>query len=259
MGNGSYDILCNLNLLCLTHGKKVLGPCAAIHRLHRSCQLQRVGVRVLLPRPDAQLSVRCSCLYRPDVRSIRHVHCRKPQQPNRTDHPAAGNSGKSRSALGSWTGFWSLTRRMRSICRSPTPPFIWSGSSRRSLSPGAFPRAGEWPVCGLGYAAASTESDLLPQLKKLVLPFNSNGIARVLAQTALQTRLENPDDPFGIRAVRASKRELCEAIAQYNLRYSTNLQIAQTYADTPILIAVLQRACRLPPAAAPNAGRDSDR
>ena len=96
-----------------------------------------------------------------------------------------------------------------------------------------------WGMAGvrLGYAAASTESDLLPQLKKLVLPFNSNGIARVLAQTALQTRLENPDDPFGIRAVRASKRELCEAIAQYNLRYSTNLQIAQTFADTPILRA----------------------
>ena len=92
----------------------------------------------------------------------------------------------------------------------------------------------------LGYGVSSTQSGLLPQLEKLVLPFNSNGIARVLAQTALETKFERPEDPFGIQPVIVSKRELLAAIERYNKRYGRNLRAAVTCESTPILMLYVE-------------------
>ena len=95
-----------------------------------------------------------------------------------------------------------------------------------------------WGMAGvrLGYGVSSTASDLLPQLEKLVLPFNSNGVGRVLAQTALESKFEHPEDPFGILPVIRSKRALLEAIRTYNDKYGRELRVAATCESTPILM-----------------------
>lgn len=235
LGNGSYDILCNLNLLCLTRGKKVLGHAAQFTAyvdhvnctgsVYECCYLDRSdGYRFHVDDYLAKMSAEYGLFIVENpinptglpvsLEDIARIARR------------AEEWGKLLVVDEAYAEY--LPFSASAINLIPHHPNL---IVTRSFSKG-------WGMAGvrLGYGVSSTQSGLLPQLEKLVLPFNSNGIARVLAQTALQTRLENPDDPFGIRAVRASKRELCEAIAQYNLRYSTNLQIAQTYADTPIMM-----------------------
>lgn len=235
LGNGSYDILCNLNLLCLTHAKKVLGhaPQFTAYVDHVNCSGSVYECYYLDRTRNYQFDTASYVAQMSAAYDMFIVE--NPNNPTGQIIPLEDLRKIAQRALEldrvlvideAYAEYMPFSNTAIHLVRE-FPQVIVT----RSFSKG-------WGMAGvrLGYAAASTESDLLPQLKKLVLPFNSNGIARVLAQTALQTRLENPDDPFGIRAVRASKRELCEAIAQYNLRYSTNLQIAQTYADTPILM-----------------------
>ena len=95
-----------------------------------------------------------------------------------------------------------------------------------------------WGMAGvrLGYGVASRETDLLEQLEKLVLPFNSNAVARTLAESALKTKLQNPEDPFGIWPVIRNKQRLLDKVEECCLRYGRSLKVAHTHFSTPILM-----------------------
>ena len=99
-----------------------------------------------------------------------------------------------------------------------------------------------WGMAGvrLGYGVASNESDMLEQLQKLVLPFNSNAIARTLAEAALKAKLEHPEDPFGIWPVIRNKQRLLDKIEQYNIKYNKKLSVAETHFSTPIIMLYYQ-------------------
>ena len=235
LGNGSYDILCNLNLLCLTHGQKVLGraPQFTAYIDHVNCSGSSYECYYLDKaqnyRFDAAGYIACmSAEYRLFI-------VENPNNPTGQAIPLAA--------------LRSIAQRAQALGRilvvdEAYAEYIPFASSAINLV-AEFPQlivtrsfSKGWGMAGvrLGYAVASTESDLLEQLSKLVLPFNSNGIARALAETALQTKLEHPQDPFGILPVKQSKRELSEAVARYSRQFGKPLRIAETYDSTPILM-----------------------
>lgn len=234
LGNGSYDILCNLNLLCLTNGRKVLGhaPQFTAYIDHVHCSGSGYDCYYLDKKQNYRFEAEGYLAKMSDAYDMFIVE--NPNNPTGQIIPIEDLRRIAARALeldrvlvideayGEYMPFENTAIHLI----KEFPQVIVT----RSFSKG-------WGMAGvrLGYAAASTESDLLPQLKKLALPFNSNGIGRVLAQTALETKLENPDDPFGIHAVRASKREFCETVEECNRKYDAHLSVAKTYRDTPIL------------------------
>ena len=235
LGNGSYDILCGLNLLCLTHGKAVLGHApqftAYIDHVHCSgsryegCRMESLRnfrfeaedyIARMVPEYDMFI------VENPNnptgqiipLWKIREI-AQKALELNRVlvlDEAYAEYMPFDNSAINLVPDF---------------PNLIVT----RSFSKG-------WGMAGvrLGYGVASNELGLLTHLQKVVLPFNCNGLARTLAQTALRTRLEHPDDPFGVRPVERSKQRLLDTILQSNQKWGRNLQIAETYKSTPILM-----------------------
>lgn len=239
LGNGSYDILCNLNLLCLTRGKKVLGhaPQFTAYVDHVNCT-GSVYECCYLDRSDGYRFHVEDYL---DKMSAEYGLFIVENPINPTGLPVsledigriaqrAENWGKLLVVDEAYAEY--LPFSASAINLIPSHPNL---IVTRSFSKG-------WGMAGvrLGYGVSSTQSGLLPQLEKLVLPFNSNGIARVLAQTALETKFERPEDPFGIQPVIVSKRELLAAIERYNKRYGRNLRAAATCESTPILMLYVE-------------------
>lgn len=235
LGNGSYDILCNLNLLCLTGGKKVLGHApqftAYVDHVHCSgsayqcCYLDRAdGYRF---RGEDYLAL---------MGEEHHLFIvENPINPTGLHVELADIARIAARAL-------ELGRVL--VVDEAYAEYLPFSASAINLIP-RFPNlmvtrsfSKGWGMAGvrLGYGVASAESDLLPQLEKLVLPFNSNGVGRVLAQTALETKFEHPEDPFGVVPVTRSKGELLAALADFETRYGRTLRVAATSGSTPILM-----------------------
>lgn len=234
LGNGSYDILCGLNLLCLTHGKTVFGhaPQFTAYVDHVHCSGSAYDCYYLDRAQNYRFDASAYIAQMSAAHDMFIVE--NPNNPTGQVIPLEDIRQIARRAYEldrvlvideAYAEYMPFANSAIHLVKE-FPQLIVT----RSFSKG-------WGMAGvrLGYAVASSDSDLLPQLKKLVLPFNSNGIARVLVQTALQTRLENEEDPFGIRAVRRSKQELCAAVQALQLQYGAPLYVAETFADTPIL------------------------
>lgn len=235
LGNGSYDVLCGLNLLCLTGGKKVLGhapqftayvdhvyctgsvyECCYLnradgYRFHVEDYLGKMGAEHSLFIVENPINPTGLPVSLADIARIAR---------------RAEELGKVLVVDEAYAEY--LPFSSSAINLIPDHPNLMV---TRSFSKG-------WGMAGvrLGYGVSSTGSDLLPQLEKLVLPFNSNGVGRVLAQTALESKFEHPEDPFGIQPVIRSKRALLEAIQRSNSRYGRDLRVAATCESTPILM-----------------------
>ena len=239
LGNGSYDVLCGLNLLCLTGGKKVLGhaPQFTAYVDHVRCS-GSVYECCRLPRADGyRFHAEDYLAKMGEEHSLFIVE--NPVNPTGLPVSLAdiGRIARRAEELG----------RVLVVDEAYAEYLPFSASAinlipdhpnmivTRSFSKG-------WGMAGvrLGYGVSSTESDLLPQLEKLVLPFNSNGVGRVLAQTALESKFEHPEDPFGIQPVISSKRALLEAISCCNSRYGRALRVAATCESTPILMLYVE-------------------
>lgn len=95
-----------------------------------------------------------------------------------------------------------------------------------------------WGMTGirLGYAVVSSTGGLLLQMKKLVLQFDSNALARTLVLSALKSTLENAEDPFGVKDTARNKAKVMGAVKRLRKTYDRNLQIAQTYEKAPIML-----------------------
>lgn len=235
LGNGSYDILCGLNLLCLTRGKKVLGhaPQFTAYIDHVNCS-GSVYECYYLNRERG---------YRFEVEG--YLERMGPQY----DLFIVENPNNPTGQILALEDIEAVARRALELHRvlvvdEAYAEYMPFGRSAINLVP-RFPNmivtrsfSKGWGMAGvrLGYGVASNQWGLLTQLEKLVLPFNSNGLARSLAQTALQTKLENPEDPFGIQPVKKGKRELTQAIEGFNKTWGRALRIAETCESTPIMM-----------------------
>ena len=235
LGNGSYDILCNMNLLCLGNNRKVLGhaPQFTAYLDHVACS-GSVYAAYPLPKeqnycfdPDQYLAAMDdSC----DLFIIEN-----PNNPTGQMLPLSAVRKIAKRAL-------ELEKIL--IVDEAYGEYIPFGVSAinlirdfpnilvtRSFSKG-------WGMAGvrLGYGVASTETDLLQQLQKLALPFNSNAVARTLAESALKTKLQNPEDPFGIWPVIRNKQRLLDKLEECCTRYNRKLKAAHTHFSTPIVM-----------------------
>lgn len=235
LGNGSYDILCNLNLLCLGPGRKVLGhgPQFTAYIDHALCTGGEY-VAWLLPRernyafdPDGYLAAMDD--------SFHLFILENPNNPTGQMLPLSAIRAIAAKALEMGTIL---------VVDEAYGEYIPFGASAinlvedypnvlvtRSFSKG-------WGMAGvrLGYGVASAKTDLLPQLQKLVLPFNSNAVARTLAEAALDTKRQDPEDPFGIWPVIRNKQRLLDRIEDCAHRYGRRVRVARTHFSTPILM-----------------------
>lgn len=235
LGNGSYDILCNLNLLCLTGGRKVLGhaPQFTAYIDHAVCTGAVYEAYALPKEQNYAFSAEEYMEAMNDGYDLFIIE--NPNNPTGQVIPLGAVRQIARKAL-------EMEKVL--VVDEAYGEYIPFGASAVNLVE-EFPNvivtrsfSKGWGMAGvrLGYGVASTESDLLTQLQKLVLPFNSNAVARTLAETALKTKLQNPEDPFGIWPVIRSKQRLLDRIEASCTKYGRSLKAAQTYYSTPILM-----------------------
>ena len=235
LGNGSYDILCSTNLLCLARDRKVLGhaPQFTAYIDNVECVGAQYDAYYLSEKENYKFSANGFIDKMDDSYDLFIIE--NPNNPTgqvlsldtvRCIAKKALDMGKILvvdEAYGEYIPFGNsainLVEKFPNILVT------------RSFSKG-------WGMAGvrLGYGVASTESDMLEQLQKLVLPFNSNAIARTLAEAALKAKLEHPEDPFGIWPVIRNKQRLLDKIEYYNMKYDKKLYVAETHFSTPILM-----------------------
>lgn len=235
LGNGSYDILCNMNLLCLGRGRRVLGhaPQFTAYIDHVACT--GAGYEAWpLPKEKNYAFDPEGYLAAMDDRFDLFI-IENPNNPTGQMLPLPAVRKIAQKAL-------ELEKIL--VVDEAYGEYIPFGASAINLVR-EFPNilvtrsfSKGWGMAGvrLGYGVASTGTDLLEQLQKLVLPFNSNAVARTLAESALKTKLQNPEDPFGIWPVIRNKQRVLDKIEECCIRYRRELKAAHTHFSTPIMM-----------------------
>jgi len=235
LGNGSYDILCNMNLLCLGPGRTVLGhaPQFTAYIDHVACSGSGYEAWPLPKNRNYAFDAEAYLKAMDDSFDLFIIE--NPNNPTGQMLPLAAVRKIAARAL-------ELEKIL--IVDEAYGEYIPFGASAinlirdfpnvlvtRSFSKG-------WGMAGvrLGYAVVSTETDLPEQLQKLVLPFNSNAVARTLAESALKAKFQNPEDPFGIWPVIRNKQRLLDKIEECALRYGRPIRAAHTHFSTPIFM-----------------------
>ena len=233
-GNGSYDILCNINLLCLTGGKKVLG-----HAPQFTAYVDHVNCSGSLYQA---YYMKKDCNYRFQPREY------IAQMSEDDDLFIVENPNNPTGQIIPIDDIKAIADRAQSLGKiwvvdEAYGEYMAFSNSAVNLIP-EYPNvivtrtfSKGWGMAGirLGYAVGSIENNLLPCLKKLVLPFNSNAIAKALALTALRSKLENERDPFDTDTVFTNKRLLMDTIMQADKHGTPRMAIAQTASSTPIM------------------------
>lgn len=235
LGNGSYDILCNINLMCLTRDRAVLGhaPQFTAYIDHVNCSGSRYAAYYLSKESGYTFSVEEYLEQMSDDYEMFIVE--NPNNPTGQILPLEGirkiaeraySLGKVLVIDEAYAEYMPFANSAVNLV-AEFPNLIVT----RSLSKG-------WGMAGirLGYAVMDADGELMKQLQKLVLPFNSNALARALVLTALQSKLENPADPFGVKDTERNKRIVLEAVETFNQKYDRHLEIAITYEQTPIML-----------------------
>lgn len=235
LGNGSYDILCNINLMCLTRDRAVLGhaPQFTAYIDHVNCSGSRYAAYYLSKESGYTFSVEEYLEQMSDDYEMFIVE--NPNNPTGQILPLEGirkiaergySLGKVLVIDEAYAEYMPFANSAVNLV-AEFPNLIVT----RSLSKG-------WGMAGirLGYAVMDADGELMKQLQKLVLPFNSNALARALVLTALQSKLENPADPFGVKDTERNKRIVLEAVETFNQKYDRHLEIATTYEQTPIML-----------------------
>ncbi len=235
LGNGSYDILCNINIMCLTHGRKVLGhaPQFTAYIDHVNCSGSEYDA-YYMKKENGYLF--CADEYLSKMNNNYEMFIvENPNNPTGQIIPLKEIKRIADKALEmnkvlvideAYAEYMPFDNSaVNLVCDYPNIIVT------RSLSKG-------WGMAGirLGYAAINAESELMKQLKKLILPFNSNALARELVLTALRSERENAEDPFGVMETKRAKRMILECIEEFNAKYNRNLKVAATYEKTPIML-----------------------
>ena len=245
LGNGSYDILCHLNLLCLTNGKRVLGhaPQFTAYVDHVFC----IGAQY-----DAYyLKKETNFLF--DVSEyINHMGIQHDlfivENPN---NPTGQTLLLSEIELIAKKAFNQKTILIVDEAYGDYMPFSNSAVNlifnypnvivTRTFSKG-FGLAG----IRFGYAVSAATSqgrnsteenyNILNQLKKSLHPFNCNGIARFLALATLDAVMDDiPYDPFRLQVIKEEKLKVLAAFSRLNKAFGRTLKVAQTFDFTPIM------------------------
>lgn len=235
LGNGSYDILCGMNLLCLGPGRKVLGhaPQFTAYIDHVACTGGTYEACLLPEKRNFAFDTEGYLEAMDDSFDLFIVE--NPNNPTGQVLPLSAVLAIAQKAL-------EMEKIL--VVDEAYGEYIPFGASAINLVE-EFPNvlvtrsfSKGWGMAGLrlGYGVASRKSDLLEQLQKLVLPFNSNAVARTLAEAALKNKLENPEDPFNIWPVIRNKQRLLEKVDACALRYRRRIRAAETYFSTPILM-----------------------
>lgn len=241
LGNGSYDILVGINMMCLTRGRKVLGHAPQFTAYVDSVYCTGSDyLAAELPEsdnyrfdPDGYLKMMTDDV---DLFIIEN-----PNNPTGQKIPVGDISRIAEKAL--------HMQKLLVVDEAYAEYLPFEDSAvnlihdypniivTRSFSKG-------WGMAGLrlGYAVASTETDLLTQLSKITLPFNSNALARTLAKSSLESDMANPGDIFGVSRVAEQKRRLIESIGSFNSKYGKSLKVAVTHAATPIMMVYCDTA-----------------
>ena len=235
LGNGSYDILCNINLMCLTWGRTVLGhaPQFTAYIDHVNCSGSWYEAYYMKKEQNYRFSTEEYLRQMSLDHSLFIVE--NPNNPTGQIIPLEDLRRIVEKAASmqtvmvvdeAYAEYMPFSNSAVNLVKE-FPNLIVT----RSLSKG-------WGMAGirLGYAVTAAAGPIMEQLKKLVLPFNSNALARELVLTALQSDLENADDPFGVKETEKKKRAVIDAVGQLNNAYGRNLQIAATYEKTPIML-----------------------
>jgi histidinol-phosphate aminotransferase len=222
LGCGSFGLLCNINLLCLSGRKRVLGhapqfPAYVDH-------VNYIGARYdtyVFPRAKKYQFEAEAYLEAMDRRYDLFI-VENPNNPTgqemRLDdiQAIAAKAGSLNTILvvdEAYGDYLELSRSaINLIPQHPNVVVV------RTFSKG-LGMAG----VRLGYAFVSSENDILPNLKKLETPFNCNGVARFLAEAVI----EGHEEILKIEEVRVNKQKVLSAL--------TKLKAAETSERTPIM------------------------
>lgn len=235
LGNGSYDILCAMNLLCLTHGRTVMGhaPQFTAYIDHVNCSGSRYDAYCMSRESNYAFSAERYLARMSDRHEMFIV-----ENPN--------NPTGQMIAL---TDIERIARRASELGKvlvvdeayGEYIPFSQSAINLVNHFPNAvvtrsFSKG--WGMAGLrlGYAVAAAGGVLMENLKKLVLAFNGNALARTLALCAVRGGLEAGEMPFSPEEVIADKRRVLRAIELFNQKYGRTLKVAETYEMSPIML-----------------------
>jgi histidinol-phosphate aminotransferase len=222
LGCGSFGLLCSMNLLCLTGHKRVLGhaPQFPAYVDHVNC-IGAAYSSYALPR-EKKYAFEAEDYLDAMTPDYDLFIVENPNNPTGQEiglddmRKIAEKAGSLHTILVVDEAYGDYMELCNSaINLVPDHPNV---VVTRTFSKG-FGMAG----IRLGYAFASSENDILTCLKKLEVPFNGNGIARLLAEAVLDSH----EDILRIRDIRANKRKVLGAL--------TKLGAAKTSERTPIM------------------------
>lgn len=257
LGNGSFDILCNLNLLCLTNSKKVLG-----HAPQFTAYIDHVNISGSVY--DAYyLEKKHNFLFEADQYIKKMIPgydlfiVENPNNPTGQVIPLADIERIAEKA-------YSL--RTVLIIDEAYGEYMPFENSAINLIPNypniivtrTFSKGIGMAGMRLGYAAAAAPvlnknradrncDNVLAQLDKVLRPFNANGIACALGYAMIDAMLHGdidpndpnnriPYDPFAANIIKQAKREITAIINESNNRFNRSLKIAETDSSTPIMM-----------------------
>lgn len=220
LGNGSYDLLCNVNLLCLCRGKKVLGhaPQFPAYVDHVNC----IGAEYCCYQLDEQRNYR----FDPEgyLSMMKEEYdlfiLENPNNPTGQIIELCDLERIAARALSldtvlvvdeAYGDYMPLSNSAACLVKNYPNVFV-----TRSFSKG-FGMAG----ARIGYGISSPE--LITLLKKLVTPFNSNSIARELAVALL----DSGADVIQLEQTAKKKAKIIAALHKLN--------VACTAKNTPIM------------------------
>ena len=242
LGNGSYGILEGINLMCLTRGRTVLGhaPQFTAYVDHVYCTGSSYQYIRLAEEDNYRFR---ADLYLDAMDGSQDLFIiENPNNPTGQSIPLPDMKKIAQKALDL------KTLLVVDEAYAEYLPYEDSAINLVRVFPNvivtrSFSKG--WGMAGLrlGYAVASPATDVLHQLIKVLLPFQANALARALAKAALDSDLENPDDPFGVRQVFERKHLLISEIRRYNEAFGKQLCVAETHPATPIMMLYVRSGC----------------
>jgi len=250
LGNGSMNVLCNLNLLCLTYQKKAMGHAPQFTAYIDDVYSVGATYDAYYMQMSDKYKFNTSAYISKMASDFDLFIVENPNNPTGQVIPLAEIRQIAEKALSLGTilivdeayGEY-MPPETSAINLIPSFPNI---VVTRTFSKG-FGMAGMRLGYGVSEAPIKDGNldanyyNVMTQLQKLQIPFHSNSIARVLAKAALEATMNgddpdgNPYDPFDINNITNNKRSLIGLIKNVNEAFKRNVQIAETHASTPIL------------------------
>lgn len=234
MGNGSYELLCNLNIFCLTNGRKVLGhaPQFTAYIDNVYCTGSDYDYVTFKKESNYRFNVDDYLAAMSDEHAMFIIE--NPNNPTGQMIPLESLAKVAEKAL-EMNKILVVDEAYGDYLPFEATAVNLTGKYPNVIVTRSFSKG--WGMAGLriGYAVMSTETDTLELLQKIELGFSCNALARSLAKAVLESQIENCSDPFTIDAVTNSKMLLIETISKLNEKYGCPLHVAETHKSTPIL------------------------